>query len=1000
MAQLVLSFLGSWQVSVDGQLLTGFESGKVRALLTYLAVESDRPHYRTTLAGLLWPEMPETGALSNLRQALANLRKVIGDTAAQSPFLLVARETVQFNRASDYSLDLADLTALLAACDRHRHRRIETCNACAARLKQATDLYRGNFLEGFSLSGSPEFEEWALLWRERLGQQALDALGRLADYAERRGVLDLARRVLARQIELEAWHEEAHRRLMRVLDRSGQRTAALAQFEICRRALAEGLGVEPAAETRALYEQIKAKAHGPITAEAKTVLRDWPHPATPLFGRETEMAEVAELLANPDCRLLTLLGPGGIGKTRLAIAAAAEQAWTYKHGAVFVGLASLSSAEYLASAFAQALDLSFSGQADLREQLVGALREQEMLIVLDNFEHLLPAAHRRHEQADFANGLGLVTDLIASAPGVQFLVTSRERLNVQSEWLYTLHGLLYPDAGHPERRAEAFGAVQLFSHGTRRVRPGFELSDAEAPVIARICRMLGGLPLAIELAAAWTHVFSSTEIAAEIERSLAFLSSTLRDIPERHRSLRAVFDHSWKLLTPEEQMAFRSQSVFRGGFEGEAAETVGGATRLLLAALADKSLLRRESAGRYDMHEVMRQYADEKLREAGKVEETRERHLAYFAALAETAEPELIGAEQTAWLERLERDHDNIRSALEWAFQNGAIESAARLSASLWRFWYARGHLREGLKWLDAVLAQSVSVSKPARAKALHGAGVLTWSQSDYARATALFGESLALWQELGDKGGMARALNSLGVLASDQGDYARAQSFYEQSLALQRVLGDTAGVAAALTNLGLLALERGDKNQAHAPLEESLALYRELNDRSGIALALNNLGLLAMGQGNPAQARILLGESLALCREQADPWSVADVLNNLGSVALAQGNAGEARSSFQESLVLLKDLGVKSAVAACLEGLARVAVMQGQKVRAARLAGAAEAVRERIQVPRSPDERSAYAPAIAKMRDQLDQANFAKAWAEGQALSIEQMIELALQAP
>src|SRR3990172_4800266 len=384
MAQLAFSFLGSWQVSLHGRPVKGFESNKARALVTYLAIEADRLHYREALAGLLWPDMSTTDALANLRQALANLRKTIGDSAARPPFLCITRTTIQFNRTSDYTLDVADFTALLADCDQHPHRHIETCGACARRLQRATDLYRGDFLEGFFLGGSSAFEEWELILREYLRKMALGALAHLAGYYERRGSFDPAQRTLARQIELDPWREEAHQRLMRVLARSGQRSAALAQYNTFRRVLAEELGVEPSGETTALYEQIKTGEVEWKSPRVEPLLLNWPHSSKPLIGRETELAEIAELIARPDCCLLTVLSPGGMGKTHLALEAAAAQSWSFRHGAAFVSLAPLNSAEYLAPTIAHALGVSLSSLADPREQLVHALREWEILILLDN----------------------------------------------------------------------------------------------------------------------------------------------------------------------------------------------------------------------------------------------------------------------------------------------------------------------------------------------------------------------------------------------------------------------------------------------------------------------------------------------------------------------------------------------------------------------------------------------------------------------------------------
>ena len=388
MAQLSFSFLGCWQVSLDGQPLTGFESSKVRALLTYLVMEPSRPHYREALAGLFWPEMSTTEAHANLRQALANLRKTICDTSAQPPALNISRTTIQFNRASNFTLDVSDFTSLLAECDRHPHRHIETCPACAGRLQKATELYRGDFLEGFFLGGSSALEEWELNLRENLRKLNLGALTHLAGYYERNNSIVLAQRTLARQVELEPLSEETHRHLIRLLACSGQRSAALAQYNTFCRVLAEELGVEPTAETLALYEQIKTGELERNRPNAVPKLLNWSHSTKRLIGRETELAELAELIAKPDCRLLTILSQGGMGKSHLALELTAAQSWSFKDGACFVPLAPLVSSEYLATTIADALGVSLSSLTDPGEQLIHALRECEILILLDSFEHL------------------------------------------------------------------------------------------------------------------------------------------------------------------------------------------------------------------------------------------------------------------------------------------------------------------------------------------------------------------------------------------------------------------------------------------------------------------------------------------------------------------------------------------------------------------------------------------------------------------------------------
>ncbi len=947
MAELSLALLGPLQVTLDGAPITTFESDKVRALLAYLAVEADRPHRRDALAGLLWPERPERAAHLNLNQALANLRGALGDRTATPPFLCITRETVQFNRASDYELDVETFRARFAACEQHPHRHPETCKPCVQRLQQAIDLYRGSFLAQFFLSDSAAFEEWALLKREWLHRRALRALARLADYHERRADYEQAQHDTWRQLELDPWREESHRQLMRVLALSGQRSAALEQYERCRRALADELGVEPAEETTALYERICTAEYG-TSAGAEYLAfpaarpHNLPPQPTPFIGRENELVALADLLAQPACRLITLVGPGGIGKTRLALQAATDQIEAFAQGVSFVPLAPLRSSEFLVPAIASALGLAFSGREDPRAQLLTYLRGKEVLLVLDNFEHLL-------------EGTELLVDILRRASVVTLLVTSRERLNLQGEWVFDIPGLQVP-AGDQTEGVEDYSAVALFVQRARKVHARFTFGEAEKLAVARICQLVEGMPLGVELAAAWVRALSCADIAQEIEQSLGFLTTSLRDVPERHRSLRAVFDHSWRLLSADERGVFRKLSVFRGGFGRDAAEQVAGATLPLLAAVVDKSLLRRNAAGRYELHELVRQYADEQLREAGETEQTRDRHLAFFLALAEAAEPWLTSGERTRWLVALDAEHDNLRAALAWSQTEAAgSELGLRLAGALYWFWHLRDYASEGRGWLAGALAQiGASVRTPARAKALKGVGALAWSQGDYAAARSLLTESVAMWREVGNKQGLAHALLALGWVQ-------RAQRNLTAAYALEA---------------------------------ESMALFRELGDSWGLAFSLDSLGSVTRNQGDYAAARALLEESAALFRELRDPWGLSLPLNHLGIVALAQGDYAAACARYMEGLMLRRDVGHSLHMADSLTNLAEVASVMGQPERAARLWGAAEALYDSIGAIDAYMWPVDYDRAA---RAQRDDAAFAVARAEGRAMTLEQAISYAL---
>ncbi len=986
MARLAFALLGTPQITLDGSP-PRFESDKVRALLIYLAANARRAYARETLVDLLWPELPARAARHNLSQALFNLRRAIGDQTAAPPFLRITRETIQFNPAADYSLDLDAFTTLLAACDAHGHRHIETCAACAQRLADAVALYRGDLLAELTLADSVGFDEWALLEREHYRRRMMRALTLLATFHEQRGAYARAGDYARRQLALDSWCEEAYRRMMRMLMLAGQRRAALEEYERCRKQLAQDLGVEPEAETIALYRRIlepDALSRGEeLLALPSERRHNLPPPPTRFVGREDELAQLADLLANGACRLLTIAGPGGIGKTRLALQAAAQQIEAFAAGVCYVPLAGLRQPEHLASAIADALELPSSPDQAAAERLLAGLRDQEVLLVLDNLEHLLA-------------GVDVVTMILARAPRVTILATSRERLNVQHEWLFEPGGLPVPAADSPPA-VNTSGAVELFVESARRVQASFAPSPEDLVAIVHICRLVEGLPLAIELAASWTRLLSCAEIAAEIGHSLEFLTTSLRDVPPRHRSLRAVFDHSWALLDDDERRTFSRLSVFRGGFRREQAESVASASLQQLAALMDKSLLHKTIVGRYDLHELARQYAATRLQMAGAEAAVRDRHRSAMLALADQAEAELTGPNQEAWLARLEEERDNLREALRSAIEQGAPETALRLAGALWRFWDMHGYFAEARRWLEQVLGLSIcSVTPAVRLKVLNGAGTLARRQSDYARASTFFEAGLELSRAAGERFWTAVLLNGLGLVARRQGKSACAAGLFEESLALSRELANWRGVAAALGNLGSLARSEGDLSRAAALQEECLTLSRRLGDKRGIAEDLNNLAVVLDAQGRRARATELQQESLALYRGLGDQYGIALLLYNLGSRARQAGALDEAGATLAESLAIYHGLGEAVGCIECLEQLAAIAAGQDGAICAATLLGAAEQQREILSAPRPPSIQVDFDCAAGAIRSLLAPEVFDEAWAHGRAMTLGQALAAA----
>ncbi len=917
--ELRLALLGGLQITSGETPLTGFISAKAQALFCYLAV-TGRPHTRAELAGLLWGDMPDAAAAGNLRKALHNLNQIAG------PYLTITRQTIAFNRESPYWVDVEVFQSRLQTAAPEQG---------PDQWREAAALYHGDFLQGFYVRDAPPFEEWMSLERERLKDLALRALQTLAAYHTARREYAPGLEYASRLLILDPWREEAHRLKMALLSHSGQRSAALAQYETCCRVLRDELGVEPMAETTALYERIREAAVTPPN--------NLPSPPTPIVGRERELAEVARLLGQPDCRLLTLAGMSGIGKTRLALEAAQAQIKNFLHGVFFAPFAPLRSADYLVPTIAESVGLILYGGDDPKHQLLNYLSEKRLLLVLDSFEHVL-------------EGVSVVTEILAQAPDVKILATSTERLNLQGEWIVPIAGLSVPpeDQG---KGIEGYSAVRLFMQCAQRVSLRAPLGEAERRCIARVCHLVEGMPLAIELASAWVRAIPCREIAAEIEHNRDFLATALRDVPERHRSMRAVFDYSWSLLSPPERDAFGKLAVFRNGFERAAAEQVAEASLPILSALVDKSLLTRDEAGRYQVHDLLRQYAKEKLEQGDAEERIRNRHLDFCLRLAEEADSKLHGPEQLVWLDRLEVEHDNLRAALEWALKGvetpWPTEAALRLAGSLGLFWDLRGHFVEGHQWLERALELEAPSSpdihwKAARTKALYWAGHLAKWQGDYRRAAQLAETNLALCRELGDRWSIAYALYLRGSVAVKQGDLERAKAFLDESLMLFREVKARWGLAHALGTLGSIAKAQGDYAQAQTLWEESYALYHELGDRRGLARTLNRLWHRPYRQGDYDQATVLLEEALALFRELKHRDGIAIILRHLGLVAQARGDFARAQALYQESQNLFQELGDKDDLIYTAWYLGRLALYEGDITGAeALLASSAQLARE-----------------------------------------------------
>lgn len=742
-------------------------------------------------------------------------------------------------------------------------------------------------------------------------------------------------------------------------------------------------------------------ADGRLWADEETPAPNQPAPPThnlpafptPLLGRAGEVTAICELIRRAEARLVTVLGPGGVGKTRLAAQAAWELLDDFPDGARFVNLTEVTSMPLLASAITEALGVQESGGGPLERQIGAFLRERRMLLVLDNFEQIVDAAP-------------LVARILAAAPRVEVICTSRAPLRILGEHELPVAPLPTPDTqALPRRktaRLEAIAAspaVALFVARAQAVRPAFALSAENAEAVAEICRQVDGLPLAIELAAARSKLLTPQNILARLTSRLALLTGGARELAAHQQTLRGTIAWSYDMLSQGEQGLLARLAIFAGGCTLAAAEEICAPGPELgldlldgISSLVDKSLLRQgeqpDGEPRFSLLATIREYALEQLVARGEVAELERRHATYYAAVAAAAAAAaLLGPEQPRALDELSREHDNLRAALAWMERNDGELLAATCSA-LWRFWYLRSHFDEGRRRLATALAGAVEQENLVFANLLSGAASLAWAQGDHGQAAELYERSLALRRRLDDGDGVARTLNNLGNVAMRRGEYAQAAERYNEATALFRQQGGHGAMVETLHNLGLATLYLGEPQPARAAFAEALARARAAGNSRTAAYALNNLGLALLGEGVDAEARASFEESLALQRELGSREGAAASLNNLGHVALRQGSPAEAESHFAESLALRQELGDRVGVAACLEGFACLAAALGEPRRAAQLAGAAAALRTSLGAPIAPHEQAISAPGMDTVRAALGEPDYAAALAEGARLS------------
>lgn len=1016
---LCLYLLGAPQIDLETKLIT-LERRKSLALLAYLANEPGG-HSRESLSALLWPDYDPSSAFKNLRQVLWEIQKTLGEG-----WLISDRERVALiNDPARVWLDVHQFEELFARSKTEQDPEFQL-----PLLTESAKLYRNQFLHGFSLKDAYPFNDWAFAKSEELQHifsLILDQLSRShCAVGQASQAIPWARRLVA----LDPLNEAAHRRLMEVYLQAGQKNAALKQYQTCEQILRKELNLDPQPATRALYQKIRKGEviSTPVEkpAQAPVVPHNLPHQLTTFIGREREQREIIHLLQNK--RMVSLVGAGGIGKTSLSVQIARKLLRDFSQGVWFIALDSLFDPALIASTVASVFGIREGRDRQIQERLIDSLRPKHALLVLDNCEHLLEGCAQ------------LIIALLTNCPNIKVLATSREALGIPGEAVYTILSLPLPEGEHDSfEQLSEFESVQLFAERAGLALPSFRLTDQNIRAIVHICRKVDGIPLAIELAAARVNILQVDEILAQLEQSLALLASDSRIILPRHQTLRASMEWSWALLTEAEQTFLQQLSVFAGGWTLESAQAVfEGDVLGLSAALATKSLIvvDRETDGRtrFRFHEIVREFAHEKLAQSGNEETVRGLHLKYFVRLAAVAEEELRGSTLISWLERLNDERNNLRTALHWAYRTD-IEAGLYLAGSLRRYWES-ANVREGIQWLEKFNDLPDSLNFPiGRARALQTyAWLLTWFQR-FRPARVAAEESLALYRAAGDPRGEADALSCLANIWQFLDDFELARQLLHESLKIAISLKDVRREAEVYDFLGW---DRRDIQQGFLYWEKALSLYRQTGDQIALANILSVLGqfrildgeiergeklldeamvvwqanqraniwenvkiarsILALMRGDPEEANRLLQEALQAAQETGNRMSYSWIRVRMGHVAVRTGNMEEGYAILAEMAESFRKDRYTIGATFALEGIAHFAVASGDLQRAARLIGWAEAMRRKVGEPRMRLEQADIDQLISECVTKMGEAPFSDAYEEGGNMSIEEAVACALQ--
>ncbi|MAT44390.1 MAG: hypothetical protein CL609_18815 [Anaerolineaceae bacterium] len=953
--------MGGLRFELDGKSISGFETDKAKALLVYLSIESQRGCQRSHVAGLLWPEESEERALHNLRQTLSSLRKTLGETAGNPEFLMSDRDQIQINPIADVQVDCLIFKKQFQKAMAY-YQNLNGNGLFHLRLLQNTmDIFEGEFLARFSVNKSVLFEEWLILRREEYNLLAIRGYNLLSMYHEKRGEIHLAIEFGSKIVSLCPWDETARGRLIRLLAVNQQWSAAKKHFFDLKRYLNEELGVSPQQESLDLYKQVCLASEGKtsITSEFKTISDQLPAILTTFVGREDDLSLITEWIIKPQIRLITITGPGGIGKTRFSLEIARQFTGMFEDGVFFTSLLTANTPDQIINLIAESIKLTFGDQSSTQKQLTDHLREKKMLLVLDNFEHLL---------RDELNVL-FVDQLIGSTRNLKLLVTSREVMNLVQEEVFLLSGLHYPlETNISIAKAHFYDAIDLFVRRAKQKIPKFDLNEHNLESIIRICKILEGLPLGVELAAATLCEQGCDDVLETFENNLGALATRMSNFQTRHRSLNAVFEVSWEMLTYGLKEILFNLTFFLDGFTAPAALAVAGASSSDLAILVSKSLIRVNHYRRYSVHEAIRQFIRTKSVPDSQPEVLYEKHAIYYVQYLKDQQQALLFEGQSKALDAIQLDFGNISLSWFWAVNQVRDDLILNSLDSLYHYFNIRSLFEEGISWfqqaiqklektnrqdglvLGMLLWRLGALAYPTRndqlvlSSLLRSENILTnlkasaelascrvhlgWAylrDKDFSRSQHYADAALTYFNETNDDLGLTQAYLLAGSIENRQGRYHESHPLFEEAYQYCKNTKNLRNLVVVINKLADISCYEGNYDHAIKLYEESLQYSKELNDRYNQAVMLNNLGTIFHVRSDYERAAHFYQESLLIAKDIGDDDGTALALNNLGELATWQGNYQSALIYSKEALEIAKKLNENWTVIVCLNSLGEI---------------------------------------------------------------------------